>query len=79
MSIDVEMTDVLIHVHPHLEQDDRSSLEEELHQHDGVLSVHFNKEHEHLLMVEYNPNVISSERLLRLVGDRGIEASRIGL
>lgn len=75
----MEMVDILIHVHPDLSAARRETLEEELRGYPGMLSVHFSREHPHLLVVEYDPNAISSAAILNLVGERGVQASRIGL
>ena len=75
----MDMVDILFHIHPGLSPIEREKLEEDLWKYEGVLSVHFSKDHEHLLTVEYNPRRISSEELLTHVGERGVEASRIGL
>lgn len=75
----MEMVDVLIHVHPDLSTQQRDKMEEELRGYPGMLSVHFNPEHPHLLIVEYDPKTISSAEILKHVGERGVQASRIGL
>lgn len=75
----MDITDVFIHVHPELPADARTGLEEGLRSFDGVVSVHFNQQHEHLLVVAYNPELISSAQVLEHVGERGVEASKIGL
>ena len=73
------MTDVLLHIQPQLQPNEREELEQLIQDCEGVLSAHFNRKHEHLFMVEYNPLETSSEHLLRCVSERGIQASRIGL
>jgi len=75
----MDMVDILINVHPNLSVGERSQLDDDLRAIDGVLSVHFSVEHPHLLTVEYNPAQTSSDTLLAHVGERGIEASKIGL
>ncbi len=75
----MEMVDILIHVRADLTTQQRDVMEEELRGYPGMLSVHFNREHPHLLVVEYDPNAISSAEILKHVGERGVQASRIGL
>lgn len=75
----MEMVDVLIHVRADLTTKQRDAMEEELRGYPGMLSVHFSREHSHLLVVEYDPNAISSAEILKHVGERGVQASRIGL
>lgn len=75
----MDIADILIHVHPDLPADARGGLEEGLRNFEGVISVHFNQQHDHLLVVAYNPELISSAQVLEHVGERGVEASKIGL
>ena len=75
----MDIADILIHVHPDLPVDDRAGLEEGLRGFEGVISVHFNPQHAHLLVVAYDPELISSAQVLEHVGERGVEASKIGL
>lgn len=75
----MDMVDILINVHPVLSNKERSQLETDLRDIDGVISVHFSTEHPHLLTLEYDPAKTSSEILLNRIGDRGVEASKIGL
>lgn len=75
----MEMVDTLIHVSTDLSATQRDAMEEELRGYPGMLSVHFSREHSHLLVVEYDPNTISSAEILKHVGERGMQASRIGL
>jgi hypothetical protein len=75
----MDMVDILINVHPDLSAGERSQMDDELRNVDGVISVHFSAEHPHLLTLEYNPEKTNSDALLRHVGDRGVEASKIGL
>lgn len=75
----MDMVDILINVHPNLTAEDRSRLEDDLRSVGGVLSVHFSPEHPHLLTVEYDPTQTNSETLLKHLGERGVDASKIGL
>ncbi len=75
----MDMVDILINVHPDLSTEENSQLENDLRDINGVISVHFSAEHPHLMTLEYNPAQTNSETLLKHVGDRGIEASKIGL
>lgn len=75
----MNIVDFLIHLHPDLPADERAKLEEDIRGLKGVLSVHFNTEHPHLLVVAYNPNATTSAQVLEYVGKRGVEATQIGL
>ena len=75
----MDMVDILFHVQPSLSLIHREKLETDLWGYEGVLSVHFNKDHEHLLMVEYDPQHVTSAQLLEHLNRQGVKASRIGL
>ena len=62
---DVDITDITVHLHPESSSDDPEKMEQLLRVHDGVVSVHFDKdEHPHAVVVAYNPEAITSEMLL---------------
>ena len=65
MSKDVSIADIVVHLHPELSHDDRQVIEQELRALDGVVSVRFDHEdHPHALIVAYNPDAITSEKVL---------------
>lgn len=62
---DINIADIVVHLHPDAQHDDRETIENRLRTRDGVLSVHFSeKDHPHALVVAYNPAIVSSETLL---------------
>ena len=75
----MDMVDVLFHVKTDLSCEQQEELEQSLREPDGVLSVHFNTNHHHLLMLEYDPNQVSSAALLERANQYGVEVCRIGL
>ena len=75
----MDMADVLFHLHPDLSQQERSKVEENLRGCNGVLSVHFSREHHHSLKVAYDPETVHSDALLKRVRDIDARASMIGL
>jgi len=75
----MDMVDILFHVQPTLSLLQREKVEAELWACEGVLSAHFNQNHEHLLVVEYNPQQTTSAQLLSRLTQQGVKASRIGL
>jgi len=65
MSKDINITDVIVHLHPDSSCDDRNKIERELRTHDGVISMHFNtEEHPHAMVVAYDSDVITSQEIL---------------
>lgn len=75
----MEIADILFNVHADLSEQERSAIERDIQGCDGVVSVHFSKNHPHMLEVAYNPQAVDSDTLRRHIGERGIEVSKIGL
>lgn len=65
MRKDINIADITVHLHPKDSCDDKDVIEQELRNHDGVISVHFDRpEHPHSMVVAYNPDVVTSGALL---------------
>lgn len=65
MNTDINIADIVVHLHPESSCDDRDKIERELRAHNGVVSVHFNaEEHPHAMVVAYNPDAITSQEVL---------------
>ena len=75
----MDITDILFNVRADLSTKDRANIERDLQGCDGVVSVHFSKDHPHLLEVAYNPETINSDTLMKHITERGLQASKIGL
>lgn len=62
---DISIADIVVHLHPDSQRDDREKIENDLRAREGVVSVHFSeKDHPHALVIAYNPAMVSSETLL---------------
>ncbi len=70
--------DIVIHVHPDLSAEERVQLEEDLSIYQGMISIRFSPERPHLLTAVYDSNVTSSADLLAHIGERGVDATKIG-
>ena len=75
----MDIADILFHVPADLSTKDRTDIERDIQGCDGVVSVHFSTQHQHMLEVAYNPQVIDTETLRKHVSERGLEVSKIGL
>lgn len=75
----MDLADFLINVHPELPMNERTRLEDEISRMEGVVSACFSPEHPHMMTVTYNPDAVSSGTVLARIGERGIEASKVGL
>jgi len=65
MSEQAHIADITVHLHPDCSCDDREKMEQDLRNHNGVISVHFSEqEHPHAMVVAYNTEAVTSEALL---------------
>lgn len=79
IEMDIQMTDVLVHIDETLEEQDLDNVENRLRDEDGVISVHHESKHPHLMLVEYNPDRTSSRGILQTVTRQGLHAELVGL
>jgi hypothetical protein len=77
--MDINLADVTIHIDEALDDDARNKLEEAFRDRDGVISVHINPEHPHLVVVEYNPQIIKSRDLVDIPRFNGLHGELVGL
>ncbi len=75
----MDIVDIMFHVPADLSTTERTNIERDIQGCDGVVSVHFNTEHPHMMEVAYNPRVVDSETLRRHVSERGLAVSKVGL
>jgi len=79
MSKDINIVDIVIHVHPELSEEQRANLQQAVRDCDGVLSDCFMDEHPHVFTVAYNPDLISSAEVLKQVRTCDPEAMMAGI
>ena len=72
--------DMLIHVHPDLDEDARTGLERSISGRAGVDCAEFTRRpHSHALLVKYDPEAIQGMQLLEMVRKVDPEACRVSL
>ena len=77
--MDIDMTDITLHIDETLEPEALAQLESRLRAEDGVLSVGRQPRRPHLMVVEYNPRRASGQRILSAVTREGLHAEIVGL
>lgn len=77
--MDIQLADVTLHIDENLSSEQRGSIEESLRTLDGVVSVHNADNTPHLALVEYNPDITSSQDILARVTNQGVHAELIGI
>ena len=77
--MDIQLADVTIHIDKNLSSEQRGTIEESLRALDGVVSIHNPDKTPHLTLVEYDPDVITSRKILERVTNQGAHAELVGL
>lgn len=75
----MDITDILIHLHPTLTTAQRAKIEEALSGSKGVVSAHFSTGHPHALSVAYDPEATQAGQLLEIVREWDQAATWVGL
>lgn len=76
---DIKLVDVTVHIDENIDTGTRADVERNIRNLDGVVSVHMPQDKPHLCMVEYNPDRVSSQGILRCVTAQDVHAELIGL
>ena len=77
--VDIKLTDVTIHMDRETDAGTREKIETSLRELQGVVSVHMPENRNHLLIVEYNPDVTKAEYMLEMVNRVAGHSEMIGL
>ena len=74
-----KMVDVTLHIDENTTHEDRESIRDSLLILNGVMAADYHDEKPHLLVIEYDPEIINSSEFVKAVQDRGLHAELIGL
>ena len=77
--MNISLVDITLHIDENLSVEQRGSIEESLRALDGVVSVSNSDKAPHLAIVEYNPDKMDSQKILKRVTDQGVHAELIGM
>ena len=77
--MDTKMVDVTIHIDEQTTRSEREALRDKLLNQNGVLAADFNKNKPHLIIVEYDPDVIAASKLLNIVEQLELHGELVGL
>ena len=75
----MNISDIIIHINETLSTEQRSSLEENMRQIEGVVSPRFNPGKEHFLVVAYDTEKTSTATLLANTRKAGYTAQLVGM
>lgn len=77
--MDVQVADIMIHVHDPLPREELEKLEDYLRQDHCVITSCVSKEHGQLMTVTYDPYCTNTTGIIALFNRQGIKAELIGL
>jgi hypothetical protein len=77
--METQLVDVTVHIDESVGEDRRKELDDAVRAIDGVVSVGFAEGKPHLMIVQYNPQRISSTRILERVKSHGVHAELVAL
>ncbi len=77
--MDIDLADVTIHIDQALNEEEMAKLEDAFRNRMGVISVRFNPERPHLVIIEYNPKLIGSRDLVDIPRFHGLHGELVGL
>lgn len=77
--MDTKMVDVTIHIDEDTSKTEKEALRNQLLQQNGVLSADYGNDRPHLMIVEYNPDLVGSTELLHIVEKLNLHGELIGM
>lgn len=73
------LVDVTMHIDENTTHDDREQLRDKLLQKDGVAAAVYHDDKPHLMVIEYDPQVIKASEFGQIAQESGLHAELIGL
>nr|WP_197703250.1 hypothetical protein [Sulfurifustis variabilis] len=69
----------MLHIDENITHNDREELRDRVLAREGVMAAAYHDDKPHLLVVEYDPDVVSARAILEIVKGIGVHAELIGL
>lgn len=79
MSKEIKMVDVTLHIDEDITHDDREDFRNTLLDMTGVMAAACHDEKPHLMVIEYDPDAVSSKEFVVAAQSRGYHSELIGL
>ena len=76
--MDIKMSDVTLHIDESISHDEREKFRDVLLEMDGVMAADCHDKTPHLMLIEYNPDVVDSIEFVRSAKRRGMHAELVG-
>jgi hypothetical protein len=74
-----QMVDITLHIDEETSHEDREKLRDNILSIDGVMAAAYHDEKPHLIIIEYDPNVVGSSVFVKMAQDSGLHAELVGL
>jgi hypothetical protein len=76
--MDVKLADVTLHIDENTSHDERENFRDVLLAMDGVMAADCNDKTSHLMLIEYDPDVINSIEFVNAAKKHGLHAELVG-
>jgi hypothetical protein len=76
--MDVKIADVTLHIDENTSHDEREKFRDVLLAMDGVMAADCNDKTSHIMLIEYNPDVINSIEFVNVAKEHNLHAELIG-
>ncbi|MDT8404963.1 ATP-binding protein [Sulfuriflexus sp.] len=73
------MVDVVLHLDEEISHDDREKFRDTLLKMNGVMAASSHDEKPHLIVIEYNPDILKSSEFVDAAQANGLHAELVGL
>ena len=70
--------EIILHINEELQSTQINNLESSLSNDNGITNARFNPNRNHLMLIDYLPEVISAREVLGYVQNRGYQAALVG-
>jgi len=77
--MDTKMTDITIHIDENTTHDEREAFRNNLLVMNGVMAAASHDEKPHLMIIEYDPDIINSKEFINEAKKNGLHAELVGL
>ena len=77
--MDINLVDLTVHIDENLSPEQRITVDDSIRALDGVVSVHGSSKTPHLTIVQYNPDAMDSQKILKRITNQGVHAELSGL
>lgn len=77
--MNTKMVDVTLHINEEIDTREREALRDSLLKTRGVLAADYQAAHPHLVIIEYDPDVIGSTEFIHIARQSGLHAQLIGM